>query len=294
MLKKIIKNKKCLFFVSAHFLLGCGGEDLPQYTKLEGLRILAISTPTPEIQNPSGGVVNVNLTPVISDLGGSGSITLNIQSCLDPGTSVGATPTCVGAAMVSNLQTVVVTATTGQPAGTFGDPERTGAPSSGAITVGLIVPAGLLSQYSAAMQNNGVPYLITVEAVSSKETVRSFRRIVFSNKTPNTNPTLSDLVVGASSVTTRPSGDVELGFTTTSSPEAYISLGNDGSSFSRIEQFETTWFVSDGEILNPRTRPGETTKWSTPEGAPVGRATVLVGVLRDDRGGVSVVVRNLN
>jgi hypothetical protein len=275
-------------------LLGCGGGELPQYTKLEGLRVLALSTPTPEIQNPSNGVLNVSITPYISDIGGSGSVTLNIQSCLDPGTSLGATPSCEGGAFASSIQTVVVADTAGQPAGTFGAPERTGAPSSGAITVGLVVPAGLLSQYSASIQNNGIPYLITFEAVSSRESVRSFRRIIFSNKTPNTNPVLSDLVNGGASVTTRPSGDVQLGFSTASSPESYIDIAADGTSFNRTEQFEVTWFISDGEILNPRTQPGETTKWTTPSSAPSGRATVIAGVLRDNRGGVSVIIRNLN
>lgn len=287
-------NKVYLASVASFFLFGCGGQDLPQYTKLDRLRILAMATPTPEIQNPAGGTVNVNITPYISDVGGSGSVTLRIQSCLDPGTSLGAAPTCEGAAFASTPQIVTVAAPAGQAAGTFGTPERTGAPSTGAITVGLTVPAGLLSQYSAAAQNNGIAYLITMEATASSGSVRSFRRVIFSNKTANTNPTLSDLVIGSTSVTTRPSGEVELGFTTTSTPEVYNELAVDGSSFTRTEQFEVTWFISDGEILNPRTRIGETTKWTAPDGPPAGRATVLVAVMRDGRGGVAVEIRNLN
>lgn len=125
--------------------LGCGRDELPKYTKLDRLRVLAITTPTPEIQSPAGGIVNVDITPYFSDIGGSGNITLSILSRLDPGTLLGVPPSCEGQAFVSTLQTVSVTAPPGQADGIFGSPERTGAPSTGAITVGLNVPAGLLA-----------------------------------------------------------------------------------------------------------------------------------------------------
>ncbi|MFN7905733.1 MAG: hypothetical protein ACK5P5_11175 [Pseudobdellovibrionaceae bacterium] len=284
---------KNIFFIAFFCLTGCGNEDLPQYTKLDRLRILAITTPTPEIQNPAGGVVNVNITPYLSDVSGSGNLTLTIQSCLDPGTSLGVAPTCEGGTFASTPQTVSVTAPAGQADGTFGSPERTGAPSTGAITVGLNVPAGLLSAYSASAQNNGVPYLITVTVNSSSGSIRAFRRILFSTKTVNSNPVLADLFSQGASLTVRPTSDVDLSFTAAGSPETYNILGTDGVIRSETEIFETTWFISDGEILNPRTKVGETTKWSAGS-APQGRKTVVSGVLRDGRGGVSVMIRTLN
>ncbi len=64
-----------------------------------------------------------------------------------------------------------------------------------------------------------------------------------------------------------------------------------GTTTAETEVFETTWFVSDGAIENPRTRVGESTEWETPASAPVGRQSVVVGVLRDERGGTAVLIR---
>jgi hypothetical protein len=261
---------------------------------LDRLRVLAITTPTPEIQSPAGGIVNVDITPYISDIGGSGNLTLNILSCLDPGTILGVPPSCEGQPFVSALQTLSVSAPAGQADGVFGSPERTGAPSTGAITVGLNVPAGLLSTYSLSAQNNGVPYLITVEVSDGTNSIRAFRRILFSSKTANTNPTLSDLLGQGVSMTNLPSTDTELSFTASGAPESYTLLGVDGVARPQTEIFETTWFISDGEILNPRSKVGEITKWTVPGAPPQNRQAVLAGVLRDGRGGVSVLIRKLN
>lgn len=133
---------RAIFLTLIIFLTGCGSNDLPQYSKLDRLRVLAITTPTPEVQNPAAGVLNVDVTPYLSDVDGSGDLTLIFQTCLDPGTSLGAPPSCEGAPLASALQTVTVNAPAGQADGVFGTPERTGAPSSGAINLGLNIPPG--------------------------------------------------------------------------------------------------------------------------------------------------------
>jgi hypothetical protein len=272
-------------------VLGCGSDNLPQYSKLDRLRILGITTPTPELQNPAGGTVNVNIVPYISDVGGNGNITLQVQSCLDPGTSLGAAPTCTGASYTSAPQTVTVTAPAGQADGVFGTPERTGAPSTGAITVGLNVPAGLLLAFSSSIQNNGVPYLITVTVTSSSGVIRAYRRILISTKVANTNPTLTNLLSQGVPLASFPNAEVQLSFASSGSPESYSLFGTDGSVNLQTETYETTWFVSDGEILNPRTKAGETTTWSAGGAAPSGRKSIVAGVLRDGRGGMSVLIR---
>ncbi len=272
-------------------LCGCSDDTLPQYSKLDRLRVLALLVDLPEIQNPSAGTTTVQLQPYLSDLGGTGTLTLEVQSCLDPGVAVGAEPTCTGTQYASSVQTVTVSNGGGAGAGTFGDPERTGVPASGAISVGLTIPSGILSAYSAAIQNNGVAYLIHVKATSATSTVNAFRRILLSTKTPNANPVMGDLLVNGGSLVSLPSGEVSLSFTASSTAESYNYVNGSGSSSTLTEVFETTWFITDGTLANPRTLVGESTTWKTPEGAASGRQSVVVGVLRDGRGGVAVLTR---
>lgn len=283
--------EKILFLFGLLSLVSCSSSDLPQYTKLGDLRILAITVSTPEIQNPSAGTTNVTIDPYISDINGSGSVTLEVQSCLDPGVSLGQQPSCTSAQYASSVQTVTVTAPVGQAAGTFGSPERTGKSSSGSITVGLQIPSGLLSGYSTVKQFNGIAYLITVKAIGASSTVSSFKRVIMTTRSANSNPTLTDLYANGVSISALPSGSAELSFATSSSPETYQYMSSDGSTQTLTESFEVSWFISDGEVLNPRTLSTETTTWSAPTSSPSGRQSVVVGVMRDGRGGTSVLVK---
>lgn len=279
-----------LALVVSVLTLQCGGKEMAKYSQLDRLRILALVVDTPELQNPAAGVTNVQLTPILSDIGGTGTIDLAVQSCLDPGSSLGADPSCDGAAQASTVQNITVSDAGGAPVDTFGDPERTGQPASGAIAVPLNIPAGLLSAYSATIQNNGLPYLITVTATRGSQTLKSFKRVLISNKAPNTNPTLSDLLSNGVSLTALPTGKPALSFTS-SGAETYPFMNSAGATTTETEVFETTWFVADGVIENSRTRVGETTEWEAPATAPAGRQAVVVGVLRDDRGGTAVLIR---
>lgn len=281
---------KYLLVLPLLLLLSCGENNLPKYSTLSGLRILALVVDTPELQNPGAGTVNVNLTPYVSDLNGSGNITLEIQSCLDPGVALGAEGSCTNATNASSVQTVTVTAAAAQPTGTFGSPERTGKPSTGTIAVGLQIPANFLDAYSSALQFNGVAYLITVKATASTGVVKSFRRVLISKQTPNTNPTLSDILANGSTLSSLPTTDVELSFSNTPTTGSYQLMSSTGEVQAVAKVYQTTWFVTDGEVLNPRSLATETTTWSTPT-APTGRKTVVVGVLRDGRGGTSVLVK---
>jgi hypothetical protein len=278
------------FWLLAVLLTSCSGGDLPKYSLLDRFRILALVVDQPEIQNPAAGVVNVLLDPYLSDLKGTGDISLEVQSCLDPGVARGAQPSCEGASFASAVQTVNMTSAGGAPVGTFGDPERTGKPASGSITVGLQIPAGILATYRADIQLNGFSYLIMVKATRGADTIVGFRRVLISNKTPNANPGIADLLANGVSLTSFPSDDVELGFTSASAPESYPFMNTALESKTLLEQFQLTWFVSDGEIQLARIGESETATWK-PGAAPSGRQTVVVGVLRDGRGGENVLIR---
>lgn len=275
-------RNKFLLLPLCIFLLSCSQDELPKYAALDRLRVLGIVVNTPEIQNPAAGTTNVQITPYLSDLPGSGTLSLEIQSCLDPGVNYGVEATCVGAEQASSVQTVTAT---------FADAERTGAPT-GALTVPLTIPANLLSSYSPALAFNGIAYLITVKVTGQSGSISSFRRVLISTKTPNQNPALSDLLANSASLVALPPGDVELSFSASASPETYQFQGTSGLQ-TLTEDLEVTWFVSDGEIENPRSRQGETVTWKAPASAPSGRQAVVVGVLRDGRGGLSVLVKKL-
>jgi hypothetical protein len=275
---------------SSVYLFSCTRDNLPIYSTLDRLRVLALIVNTPEVQNPSAGTLNVSLDPYISDIGGSGNISLEIQSCLDPGVSLGLEPSCQGSSTASAVQTISVTAPSGQAAGIFGTPERTGRPSSGSIVVGLQIPSGLLSAYPAATQYNGLSYLITVTATSSNAVVKSFRRVLLSTKTANVNPSLSDILSNGTSLSALPSSSVNLSVSS-SNPETYIFFSDTSGLKTLSETLQTTWFVSDGELSLSRTSQGEASSWTPPTAAPVGRKTVVVGVLRDGRGGLAILFK---
>lgn len=268
--------------ISAFFLIGlsaCGNDSLPKYTKLDGLRILAIDLDTLEIQNPPAGVQNIQVTPYISDIGGTGAVNLTVQTCLDRGVSIGADPTCANATDLTTVNSTL----------NFADAERT-APAT-PIAASFTVPANLLANYATPLQFNGVPFLITVTATRGDTTLKSFRRILISTKTPNQAPGLADLLADGSSLTALPNKEVNLSFTANTTPESYQYMNSKEEISNLTEVFETTWFTSDGEIKIPRTRENETTTWTPPSTPPSGRSVVVVGVLRDGRGGIDVIIR---
>jgi hypothetical protein len=275
-------------------LMGCSGEPFVSYSALDRLRILALIVDQPEIQDTGALALSVALTPVVSDVGGTDKVVLDIQSCLDPGVSLGAQPDCSGQPLANQLS-VDVTEAPGQGPEVFGPLTRTGIPVGGAITVPFNVPPSLLAKLPATLQFNGVPFLIVVKASSGGRTVTAFRRVLLSNKTTvNTNPTLADLKESGGSLLTLPTSPVALSFSAGASPESYEFLRSDGVKIPLDEVFEVTWFISDGSVKTSRTRLGEELEWSPPSSPPAsGRKVVVVGILRDGRGGVSYLIRNL-
>ncbi len=284
-----------LIYFFCLFQISCGKSNFPKYSALDRLRILAITTPTPEIQNPSAGTTSVSITPYVSDIGGTGDITLEVQSCFDPGVNLGAVPNCTSGYLASTIQTITMSSATSVTEGVFGNPERTGTPQSGAITVPIQIPLQALDPFPAYLQYNGISYIITVKATSNSGVVSSFRRILISNKTPNNNPTISDLLLNNNSFTQRPSeGTYQLSLSTTDTPESYQFLTGDGVYKNLKEEYEISWFVSEGVMEISRALLSDLLDWVVPAPNPApAQKAVLVGVLRDGRGGVAVKVKTL-
>lgn len=277
---------------------GCSDNGFPLYASLDGLRILALKIDQPEITYNAGvDSYAVALTPLISDFGGSGNVEITLQACLDPGVVVGVQADCSEAAVASSVTTLIVTPAVGAAADIFGEGTRTGIPSSGPVNLTVPFPRTLWSKFSSAVQFNGVPCVVVVKAKTSDgvQQTTAFRRVLISSKnTPNANPVISDLKANGNSLGALPSGQTSLTFDLGASAETYSFQKSSGETLSLNETLELSWFTTDGEIKFSRSRSGERTNWTPPSSAPAGgRKVILVGVLRDGRGGVDYMVRAL-
>ncbi len=269
-------------------LTACGDDNLPKYTLLDRFRVLALEADTPEV---SPGAT-VTITPYLSDPGGSGrSISYSVESCVDLGVNLGATPTCDG----NPSRVVVVMGGTQAAPGTA--PHYTGTTG----TIGIAVPSSAViftdprtgGVRTTNEQYNGVNYLMIYRATAGSETVSAFKRIVVSSRTTkNANPSLTEIqfngVTAASAAAPAAPNKVRLDASVGGgSTEIYSYRDSDGVLANRSEELLVSWFVTQGSLLRSRTDAGESNEY-TPSDAPLSATTTFVAVLRDDRGGTSV------
>lgn len=287
--------KALIPFTITLLLSGCADNGLPSYYELGDLRVLgilaenALSQPISEVDPSSGPTVT--LTPIISALdagtalGNTASnltLTLTWQSCLDPGISFGASPSCEGVPGASNATTV---------SGIL--PSQSGS-YTGILSVNgmhsVTIPTTFLDLATSREKQNGVNLLVTlqVSASGTGEIVKSFRRItVTTRSTLNSIPTLSGIRVegSGSNLTSLPAAESELVPVYTGSAETYSLISSSGVTTSLTENLTTTWFLSRGELESNRT---DTTLSNTYTPATTGTTPqFLVALLRDTRGGLS-------
>jgi hypothetical protein len=260
-------------------LFSCGKDDLPQFNQVNSLRVIAMTTPTPEVNPPAV----VTITPVVSDVAEATALKDTVNVCVDLGVAYGVTPTCEG-----NPTKIA-------------SPERTlAAPGAGSNWTGnadsfnVSVPANILVGRTAQEQFNGVNYLVEyILKNSAGNEIRSFRRIVVSNKTPkNTNPVVTDIFSnGVSLVGPLPFGSiVQLSSDLSAgSAESYQLQDFNGVTSSQSELISTTWMITDGETKYFRSDVGQSNEYTLPAAAPAGRSVHIFAVARDNRGGVTVV-----
>ena len=289
------RPKALIPFTLTLLLSGCADNGLPSYYELGDLRVLgilaenALSQPISEVDPSSGPTVT--LTPIISALeagtalGNAASdltLTLTWQSCVDPGISFGASPSCEGVPGASNATTV---------SGTL--PSQSGS-YTGILSVNgthsVTIPTTFLDLATSREKQNGVNLLVTlqVSASGTGEIVKSFRRItVTTRSTLNSIPTLSGIRVegSGSNLTSLPAAESELVPVYTGSAETYSLTSSSGVTTSLTENLTTTWFLSRGELESNRT---DTTLSNTYTPATTGTTPqFLVALLRDTRGGLS-------
>jgi hypothetical protein len=277
-----------LVVLTLSLVLGaCTKENFPKYIVLSRLRVLALQTSTPET-NPGAAVT---VTPYVSDVNNKGPWTYSAEGCIDAGISYGANPSCTG----NSTRTVFADSQTVTSSLLNSANVYTGSVDAISISAGLTSAA--LTGRGVADSYNGVNYLLVYTISNSVgESVTSFRRIVITESakaTKNSNPTVTDLLAGGTSLSNLSAG-TEYSLTASygaGATETYDLKDSGGGLINMSESLFTTWFITDGDMKYYRTSSGEANTYTTPGSFPISRKSAIVGVTRDSRGGVSIIQR---
>lgn len=267
------KLKKLSYIIFLIMLASCGAKKLSDVETLGGFRVLAIQTQTPELTQSAG--LTVTARPYISDISSGGrSVTGIVEGCIDPGVGSGAQATCTDnpSRVFANYSVDTSTLPTMKS-------------GWGSYSSALAIPDTIFSGKSSKDKFNGVAYLIIFTFTVDGTTYKSFRRIMVTNKTAlNTNPTLTSLNLNGGSMAKPKNGDFLSA--TYSGAETYDYIRSDGVTENRTEKLSIAWYVSAGVFDMPTATAAESVQYKSDP--PTGQL-LIIGVLRDDRGGVTTL-----
>ncbi len=277
----------CISFQSFFIIAaGCTKSKLPKYIELDQLRVLTLIADKPEV----GPGDTVTITPVISDIKETASLTYEAYGCIDPGVSVGAKATCEN----NSTQTLLSQGTITSASSTEMSQNFSGnAPS---FTLNIPASSVIFLQRSSMDQYNGVSYLITYKiSNTSGQNVSSFKRILVSNKSSsdkNTNPGVQNILsqgqaLGLNNFPLNGKFSLQMELVSGAAQNYQVQL-DDGTFSTRTEEITTTWFITDGSLKYYRSNAQEANEFTAPETLDNQRKSFLFSVTRDSRGGVSV------
>lgn len=280
----LLKFEVLIGILSCLILFSCSDKDMPVYSKLDSLRVLALVADKPE----AAPGTSIQVTPYISDALGSGrALTYTAKVCLDPGVAYGSTPSCESSTSVQTLaqnQSVNSLASSVSYSGAVNTISFT-------LPVSTVIFAGQSSQ----AQYNGVNYLLTYTLKASDGTqVSSFKRIVVSTRTLlNSNPTITDIQKSGASFTSWISGSSNLAPTISAgSAESYTYYDSQNLLSTARESLLVSWFTNAGEFESIRTLSTATNLLTPSSSAPSSGHQTLIVVGRDMRGGETVFQRD--
>jgi hypothetical protein len=258
-------------------------DDFDEQSELGGLRILALSADSPEIN----AATSVTITPLISYIdGGTTTLSYNWQACPDPGIDFGAELNCDSSIAALTLSGSDTFTTSSLSSSSF---------TGNATDITLNIPASAftyLATLSSEIQYNGLDYIIflTYRDQANENTISSLRRITLTTKTTselNTNPTTGSILFNGTNLTSYPTTKGDMTVASLSSGEAYELETSSGlKSFNEV--MFLSWYASTGKFQFNRTDVGELNEYSPGEASGV-----FVIVYRDGRGGITTNLINL-
>lgn len=270
------------------FIIGCSGKSFERYYKLRSLRVVAIHADTPEINsNNFLPTATITLTPWISFLQGDDTtLDITMEACLDPGVSYGAEPSCDDSALVLDSDAEIEY----DMSDLGSDNDYTGAMTT-TFSLGISAEEFALIQaaHSSKALYNGVNILVSFvfEDQESSKKVKAFKRISITSKDDdelNTNPTIGNIQADDDDLDELPNSDVELTVDDIENIESFDFKNSKDELISKKEKFTISWFSTGGSIQYTRVDDDQDSEWDPPKATPV----VVLAVVRDDRGGVSV------
>jgi hypothetical protein len=266
-----------LLLLVLFILSGCGEDNFEKQSELKGLRVLAITANTPEINTSAG----VNLTPLISYVSG-GNTTLNYswEACPDPGIDFGADADCNDSIAALKL-TGGSTFNTAGLVGTY----YTGNATPIVVTI-PVAAFSYLATLDSNIQYNGLDYLVFITYVdqANGKSTRALKRIKITTKAPgelNSNPSFTNIQFNGGNLVAFPGVKGNMGIAGYSAAQNYSLQTNVGLK-ALTESTFVSWYSSKGKFLFSRTEANITNEYE-----PSGSTGVFVGVYRDGRGGIA-------
>ncbi len=279
-----VLTRMVVLAISVSSFLGCGVRLKNDFHSLSSLRVLSLRADTPEL----GVGETATLTPFVSDVDGSGrELFFEVSACSELKGEQSKRPDCVAASdrVVISSETLITELTA---------PNYTGQ----ATPVAVSIPTDLLDQYTDVEKLNGVEYRIDYRIYARDQTsVRAVKHLVVSNRSvKNQNPVLSSVESDTGALVTFPAAATTLiAKIDESSGETYqvmvakqVDRGVELSLVDQVETLDVSWFISDGTLELGKTLSGDNNIWYPPITAPTKHQAILIGVLRDGRGGESL------
>ena len=260
------------------FVVSCG-DDFKKVEALTEFRILSVVTTTPEVA--PGAAVNLRL--FVSDVKGGGRlISGTTVACIDPGISFGAKVKCDhDPSAVSGTYDIDTANDADLGAGKL----FTGLATD---VTNVTVPAGIFIGRSATEQFNGVSYIVIFNFTVDGRKVSVFKRIIATNRGVlilNTNPTGSAVFLNDVAIVSAPNEGDKLKVTT-NAPQTYDFINSEGDTETKTETFQVAWFVTQGKFSKPKSNVDEIVEY---QGDTPTVPSLVVSIVRDDRGGVQIV-----
>lgn len=251
--------------------MSCSDDKFPKSSRLDRLRVIAVTTDTPEI-NEAGGNIQISLW--LSDPKGENRlIDVSYKTCMDPGIVFGKDPKCGDDDQETTISGI-----------SLSSQDRTEGLNN---LFSIVVPPNLLANLSTKDKFNGVSFIVSLKIKTEDEAVETFKRIRISTKAGadlNTNPSITDLTFDGAAPSF-PSDKAHVKAVLGIGAQDYELIDGDDNLVKKSEELYINWYTTSGEFIPSVTEISDFSKLDL-KNSPT--QLTVIGVLRDSRGGVFV------